>query len=305
MVSPAAELTVAPALTAAEVAEVLALAAAASRADRVAPLGEHVELHLRHGGDPRERHLLARTPAGVLVGYAHLDPTDPVAGPAAELVVAPDARRQGVGAALLHRLLELSAGRLRLWAHGSRPGAAALAASAGLTRSRELLQLRRPLVPPLPEVVVPEGLLLRTFVPGRDDEAWVALNAEVFATHPEQGRITLADLHQRMAEPWFDPSGFFLAERAGELLGYGWAKVHGEGHPALGELYVLGVSAAARGLGLGRTLTTAVLQHVAARGVPTAMLYADADNTPALRVYTGLGFTVWASDTMFSTVATG
>ena len=42
-------------------------------------------LHLRYGGDPSARNLLLVS-QGELAGYAHLDPTDPVAGPSGELV---------------------------------------------------------------------------------------------------------------------------------------------------------------------------------------------------------------------------
>ncbi|MDQ2709058.1 MAG: mycothiol synthase [Actinomycetota bacterium] len=78
---------------------------AATSADGTAPVSEHVLLHLRRGGDPLAQHLLARE-GEVLVGYAHLDLTDPVAGGSSELAVHPDARGRGIGTELVTALLE-------------------------------------------------------------------------------------------------------------------------------------------------------------------------------------------------------
>nr|WP_196792117.1 mycothiol synthase [Motilibacter deserti] len=309
-----------------EVDAVTWLVEAATEADGVRPLSEHVELHLRYGGDRPARSLLAWD-GEELAAYAHLDVTDAVAGPSAELVVHPARRRRGIGRALLDAVVaKAPEGHVRVWAHGGVPGSAALAAAAGLTQARELLQMRRPLGAPVPTPTVAEGVRVRTFRPGSDDAAWVALNAAAFAQHPEQGAWTLDDLHVRLHEPWFDAAGFFLAERAagpgaGELLGFGWSKVHGgtekprlsvvrdagepapppkqHGHDPIGELYVLGVSPAARGAGLARTLALSVLGHLRDRGLSEAMLYVDADNTAALRLYESLGFARFDVDVMY------
>ena len=109
--------------------------------------------------------------------------------------------------------------------------------------------MRRRLTDAEPEVETPTGVRIRAFVPGRDEENLLAVNNAAFADHPEQGTWTLRDVAVREREDWFDPAGLLLAERIedGELLGFHWTKVHGEGDSAIGEIYVLGVAPAAQG----------------------------------------------------------
>ncbi|MEV6955653.1 mycothiol synthase [Streptomyces sp. NPDC051183] len=280
---------------------VLALIEDAARTDGTTAVSEQGRLQLR--GGPREgiRHFLL-TEKGRLAGYGQLEDTDAVEAPAAELVVHPAMRGRGHGRALGSALLAASGKRIRVWAHGGKSAARHLAQVLGLTLFRELRQLRRPLgadAPALPEVVLPAGVTVRTFVPGSDDAAWLAANAAAFAHHPEQGSLTQRDLNDRIAQPWFDAKGFFLAERGGELVGFHWTKIHRE--QQLGEVYVVGVRPGAQGGGLGKALTAIGLRHLADAGLPTAMLYVDADNPAALAVYEGLGFTTHEVDLMYRT----
>jgi mycothiol synthase len=297
--------------TDAEVRAILALADEAARADGAHPLREHVVLHLRHGAMPAQHVLVEDPQSGRLLGYAHLDLSDPE-GPAAEIAVSPAARRRGVGTTLLGALLDADPDRrLQLWAHGADAAAAQLAASRGFHRVRRLWQMRRSLFAPLDPVVLPPGTAVRTFDPGRDADAWLELNARAFANLPDQAGWRRADLDRRLAEPWFDPAGFLLAEGPeGSLIGFHWTKVHGHHHDPdvahhdhphdpLGEVYVVGVDPGFRGLGLGRALTLAGLHHLRGRGLPVALLYVDADNAPAIALYRSLGFAVWDSDTLF------
>ncbi|MFJ4779466.1 mycothiol synthase [Streptomyces sp. NPDC088762] len=287
-------------LTEEQADSVLALIEEAARTDGTTAVSEQGRLQLR--GGPREgiRHFLL-TEGGRLAGYGQLEDTDPVEAPAAELVIHPAMRGRGHGRALGTTLLAASGKRIRVWAHGGKSAARHLAQVLGLTLFRELRQLRRPLTEgdPLPEPLLPSGVTIRTFVPGADDAAWLAANAAAFAHHPEQGALTQRDLNDRIAQPWFDPKGFFLAEREGELVGFHWTKVHRE--EQLGEVYVLGVRPGAQGGGLGKALTAIGLRHLAETGVPTAMLYVDADNPAALAVYEGLGFTTHEVDLMYRT----
>ncbi|MFE5721035.1 mycothiol synthase [Streptomyces erythrochromogenes] len=287
-------------LTGEQADAVLDLIEDAARTDGTTAVSEQGRLQLRGGPRAGIRHFLL-TDGGRLAAYGQLEDTDPVEAPAAELVVHPTLRGRGHGRAMGMALLAASGKRLRVWAHGGKSAARHLAQVLGLTLFRELRQLRRPLTEgaPLPDPVLPPGVTVRTFLPGTDDTAWLAANAAAFAHHPEQGSLTQRDLDDRIAQPWFDAKGFFLAERDGELAGFHWTKVHAE--QQLGEVYVVGVLPGAQGGGLGKALTAIGLQHLAAQGLPTAMLYVDADNPAALAVYEGLGFTTHEVDLMYRT----
>jgi mycothiol synthase len=279
-------------------------------------------LHLRHGGDADARNVLVRAPGGGLAGYAHLDVTDTVAGPSAELVVHPMARGHGYGRALTQAVATLAAeqgrGPLRLWSHGAHRSAREMALRMGFTHVRSLWQMRRSLYAPIPGAHLPDGIVVRGFEPGRDEAPWLALNARAFAGHPEQAGWTRDDLERRMAEPWFDPAGFLLAERDGRLVAFHWTKVHGghalpkpgphshgphshsHGHDPIGEVYVLGVDPDERGTGIARALTVLGLVHLRSRGLDQVMLYVDEDNLGAIRLYESLGFTHWDTDVMYA-----
>ena len=278
-----------------DAAAVRHLVAEAAAYDGLAPLNEQALLHLRHPDTDASLHLLGRSGHG-LAGYAHLDVS--VRGPVqAECVVAPTQRRRGWGRALVTAALEATAPRpVQLWSHGDSPAAARLAESLGFVRVRELWQMRRALDADLPAVPDVPGVRVRTFRPGEDDETWLALNARAFAGHPEQGAMTRVDLERRVSEPWFDSAGFFLAERAGRLVGFHWTKVHGHG---VGEVYVVGVDPAAQGNGLGRLLTLTGLHHLRDRGLDCVLLYVESDNPAAVAVYRRLGFEHVATDALY------
>jgi mycothiol synthase len=291
-------------LTSSEADDVRSLAARAAVFDGVAPLSEQTLLSLTSRGG-RVTHLLAYA-AARLVGYAQLG------GGAAELVVDPRVRRQGHGRALLDGLLDEDPG-LRAWAHGDLEPARALARAAGLEAVRELHKMARPLGPqdaaPVP---LPDGFHARSFERGRDEGAWLETNAAAFAHHPEQGRMTLTDLQDRMGQPWFDPAGFILVDAddaPGRVAAFHWTKVDPEQHASVdpaqtaGEVYVVGVHPAYQGRGLGRPVTALGLAHLAGLGLPEVVLYVDGDNAAAMRTYTTMGFRSIMVDVMYSLAA--
>jgi mycothiol synthase len=269
---------------------------AATRTDGVAPLGEQA---VKGVGRPGVVEVTV-VEGDVVVGYANVTPARDDEPAMIELVVDPDHRRRGHGRQLLDATLERVAGDVRVWAHGDLPAAKALAAAAGLTAKRELLQLRRPLPDPaLPELVVPGDLVLRTYAGPSDDAEILRVNNVAFAWHPEQGGWESSQIDERTGSSWFDPAGLFLAFDAAEpdrLLGFHWTKVHSD---SLGEVYIVGVDSAAQGRGLGRLLTLAGLHYLADRGLAEVELYVEGDNTAALNTYGKLGFEQYAIDVAY------
>lgn len=284
-----------------DTAQIMELITDVTNHDGRSPLSEHVWLHVRDGGDFEDQHIMAHD-GERLLGYAHLDMTDLVDGPSAELAVRPNDRRLGVGRQLVAQLLKMSHGELRLWAHGEQGGAADLAQSLGFNESRVLWQMRRSLLATLDQIRLPDGVHLRTFEPARDAQPWLTLNQRAFAHLPDQANWESADLEKRMAEPWFDPEGFIIAEFADHICGFNWTKVHGHdhhGHERIGEIYVIAVDPAWHGKGLGRALTIAGLTHLRGLGLRQAMLFVDASNAAAIAMYEGLGFSRWDTDVLY------
>lgn len=312
---------------------IAALARSAASADGVAPLSEQVVLDVRAGSGAT--HLLGYAGA-VLAGYAQVGRGAP-GQPAVELVVHPTHRRRGLGRALVAGMPPGA----RLWAHGDLPAARAFAAALDLRTVRELhvMALSLDALPAEP-VGMPRGFAVRTFRPGVDDADVLATNAAAFAGHPEQGRLTAADLRERMAQPWFDPAGLLLVSPTGPAGGmptpaepavaaFHWTKIEPDpdtagqpvrqrpgdarvgAHPGgadvrsgpaarVGEVYVVAVHPAYQGVGLGPVVTRLGLQHLRARGCEEAVLYVDADNAAAMRTYLGLGLRTRHVDRMLA-----
>jgi mycothiol synthase len=280
-------------LTETEIAGVVRLVADAEAVDHIMALNEAAALRLRRP-HPTTQHLLANE-GEQLVGYAQLESgTEWSAG---QLVVSPDHRRRGIGTLLLQRLIMESSSPLRIWAMGDSPAARALATAAGMAPQRELLIMERQLDGELPEAVVPPGVEIRTFVPGQDEREWLRVNAAAFAHHPEQALIDGEDLADRMAEPWFDPKGFFVATIDDAMVGFHWTKQHQD---QLGEVYVLGIEPAAAGRGLGKALLLTGLHSLHQRGNTRVELYVEADHQAAIGLYLSYGFATVSRDVMYA-----
>ncbi|WP_028279625.1 mycothiol synthase [Arthrobacter sp. H5] len=304
------------------VSDIVGLANAAAESDGNPPLSEQTLVNLRMAHAHPGQLLVFATYASdsssdgqneELAGVAVVSlPRSPDENGVLELVVRPTYRNQGVGTSLIKAIQAEDLPELRAWSHGNHAAAVELASNAGYMPVRELWRMRQTraaleqsvLKRAAPDVVLPPRVILRTFRPGQDEEAWLRANAAAFAHHAEQGATTLEDFQARMAEDWFEPEGLILAVREEDdhVLGFHWTKVHPRSgsHPAIGEVYVVGVTPEAQGMGLGKALTVAGIEHLHSKGLQAIMLYVDGDNTAAASLYRALGFTRWDVDVMYA-----
>jgi mycothiol synthase len=175
--------------------------------------------------------------------------------------------------------------------------------------SRALTDIQQ--LPKVNKNEIDQDVVIRSFLPGIDSDAWLSLNNKVFKEHPEQGNWQLADLNIRLNEEWFDEQGFFLAEIKNKIIGSTWTKIHGShahqldgeieshAHPAIGEIYITAVDQEYAGRGIGKVLTITALNYLKYQGLSNAMLYVDFENKVALNLYQELGFSVISKDNLY------
>jgi mycothiol synthase len=280
------------------------LIAAAKEADGHEPIGEHKFLRLRQGGDVAIAFLAYE--GARLVGYAHTLTFDSIEGRrvSTEIVVHPDARRTGIGGTLLQYVIRHAesegAQRLDLWAYNDSDASRAMVAAFGLQQTRKLMHMHRHPGPP-PFVAAPEGVRIRAFRPGEDDQRWLELNNRIFEEHPEQGVWTMSDLQARMAQPWFRPDDVLMLEVNGELAGFCWVKVEERGDEGyVGEIYVIGTAPEYHGRGLGRYLLGEALRHLSERKVDAVAVYVDQSNSRGVALYWSFEFHHHHVDVLYS-----
>lgn len=268
-------------------ADVVAFAADVEQIDEISPLNEAATFAVTSPGAALHWGVHDN---GQLVGYAQWHIGDQTG----VLAVHPQSRRRGIGSALVHTMRKELGDQLALWAFGDSVAAQQLARSTYLTPVRGLHQMSRSLDQLLDNTASPE-LTIRGFRTTDLHDVW-AVNSAAFAHHPEQGRLTPADLQQRMAESWFDPDGLLLALRDDTTIGFHWTKRVSD---AEGEVYVLAVSPDAAGHGVGKALLWEGLHHLQRKGCTEVTLFVDANNVPAVKLYERADFAIVRTDSLY------
>ncbi|NCT90883.1 GNAT family N-acetyltransferase [Cellulomonas sp. APG4] len=104
------------------------------------------------------------------------------------------------------------------------------------------------------------------------------------------------------------PPGWWGARRDGRLVAVGGARLRGGlpgRHGRSWHVHGLGVRPELRGQGLGRAVAAAIARDAFTEGVDWVSLGVYADNHPARRLYTGLGFEVRAQFRSFGPAGAG
>jgi mycothiol synthase len=271
-------------------AAVLELADRVERATGVPALSDHLRLDLTAGAGATAPTVVSMTDATGTIAFAQTSAANDSV--VLEVVVDPSLSdrvevRDDVAETAIETHRARSAAPIVWWLDDPSDHDDQVAARSALRPNRELFEMRRPL--PHPDHATIET---RDFVPGADDQAWLDVNNRAFAEHGEQGGWTHDTLALRMSEPWFDPAGFRIFDDGGRVVAFCWTKLHTDVEPTVGEIYVIAVDPDAHGRGLGKQLTLAGLDSIAARGVTIANLYVDAANEAAVGLYRRLGFDV-------------
>ena len=280
-------------------------------ADGHPPIGEHKFL-LLFQGDPERVVGLVGEDEGVVVSYVALTPSAEPGWWGMELAVDPEHRSAEAFLSLFNagvaEVVRQRGHAVRAWLF--QPRLTEVALSAGFVADRELPKVERQLPGGFGErgarerinnvsntlvASLPEGIQVSSFVPGRDEQAWLEVNNGAFADHPENGRWTMEILRNRMGQVWFRPEELLMAWDGKGLAGFCWLKrAAGEG-----EIYIVAVAPRTQGAGLGRALVVRGLALMEERGDRVAFLYVDAGNHRALSLYRSLGFYVDHVDRSF------
>ncbi len=225
------------------------------------------------------------TEDGRITGYAHLRVEAP--GTVLELAMHPACRATLADPLLQAAVARTGAGPIRLWSFDEETVAAAL--ESGFEERRRILHLVRSLPPDRP-ARIPGAFEVARFRPERDVGAFLEVNNAAFAGHPDNADWDPGTVAERMQRDWFDPDGLFLARWDGRPVGACWTKLHGG---RTGEIYVIAVHPDAQGRSLATGLVLTGLWDLYDRhGATTAILYTEADNIAARRLYDRLGFRV-------------
>jgi mycothiol synthase len=184
-------------------------------------------------------------------------------------------------------------GRLKSYVPERDTATAELLAARGYRVVRHSFRMQADLAeePAAPEW--PEGITVRIFEPGVDDERVHEVQEETFADQLDHSPITYEEWRHWMLREPFDADLWFLAEDGDELAGILLARRERGGDETLGWISVLGVRRAWRRRGVGRALLLHSFRELRARGKSRAGLGVDGANpTGAVGLYESAGMRV-------------
>ena len=245
--------------------------------------------------------LVAELPDGRIAGYADMvDHGQEHLRFPIDLRVSPGAKHALEVAEALVAEMEVLAARsaaegatTRLFVPSTHDLVLGLADRRGYEPFRYSFEMRIEFGGELPAPGWPDGISVRTFVPGRDDEAVYEAHQESFADHFEATRKPYESWRGWAFGESFDPTLWFVAENGSEVAGVCLCRGESGAGGEFGWVNVLGVRRPWRRRGLGRALLLHSFGEFRSRGKQGAGLGVDGLNTTgAVRLYERAGMRV-------------
>lgn len=245
--------------------------------------------------------LVAELPDGRIAGYADLlDYAEEHTRYGIDVRVPPAAVHAAEIADALLDAMEAHSRRDAVEGASSRLGLASthelgrrVAEARGYEVYRHSFQMRIEFDAELAEPQWPEGISVRTFVRGQDDESVYEAQHDAFADHFEHVRWSYENWREWAFNQSFDPSVWWVAEDGDEIAGVCLGRSEGGAGGELGWINVLGVRPPWRRRGLGRAFLLHAFAEFRARGRRGVGLGVDGLNTTgAVRLYEQVGMQV-------------
>jgi mycothiol synthase len=256
------------------------------------------------GRDPRLANVLLLERGGGAVGYVQFVADAETAGPVIAFVhVRPRLWGRGLNAWLMRvsedrvrAASDIEPGVLRVARFADNEPAERLFVALGYSLVRTFWMMRIALDSPPPVARVPEGIVIRTFEPGRDELPTYTALADSFAEHWGGPFGSFEDWRHRHVDgegSGFDPSLWFLATNDGEVVGAAACLARSPRSDDTAEVGVLGVRRPWRRRGIALALLHSAFGEFHRRGIPLAELGVDAENaTGATHLYERAGMRV-------------
>jgi mycothiol synthase len=217
-----------------------------------------------------------------------------------DLTVHPQYRRRGHGRRLVAAALELVRRRdelpLNLYVPAHLEASRRFAEALGFRYRSSLWRFELSPGSMSPSPVFPADVVVRSWSPDEDVDAWVEFMIASFEGHPSQISPTPEVIRAVNARPDFDPGGILIVSPADEPeRKIGFARVEllpakdGES-PPVGYVNTIGVLPAWRGRGLGRELLRWSIGYLRGRGAGLIELSVEAANDRATELYRRHGF---------------
>jgi mycothiol synthase len=217
-----------------------------------------------------------------------------------DLTVHPGYRRRGHGRRLVAAALDLVRRRgelpLNLYVPAHIDASRRFAEALGFRYRSSLWRFELPPDSATPSPAFPTDVVVRSWSPDEDVEAWVEFMIASFEGHPSQISPTPEVIRAVNARPDFDPKGILILSPAAEPdRKVAFARVEllppaeEDGRP-VGYVNTIGVLPAWRGRGLGRELLRWSVAYLRGRGAGLIELSVEAANERATELYRRHGF---------------